>query len=221
MDKLPVLYSFRRCPYAMRARLAILSSGVVCEIREVLLSDKPPEMIKISSKGTVPVLEVRDGKVIDESLDIMMWAFQKNDPDNILNDYSDCKEQSDGLIETIDGPFKYHLDRYKYASQFDESDPIKHRDMALDLLGVINSKINDNFFLFGNQFSFSDMALLPFVRQFRIADPNWFDNDMPFKKIKNWLKKFLDSDSFSKIMIKYPQWRNGGESILFPDHNTL
>jgi len=168
MAELPILYSFRRCPYAIRARLALLASGTVCEIREVKLSAKPAEMLALSPKATVPVLLSPDGRVIEESLDIMRWALARNDPEGWL-DRSD-----ELLIACNDGPFKHHLDRYKYPDRHD-ADPAEHRAAALDLLRPLEARLLASPYLCGDAMGLADAALMPFVRQFAQTDLAWFD----------------------------------------------
>ena len=136
-NNLPILYSFRRCPYAMRARMAIHISGQKCELREVLLRDKPPSMLEYSSKGTVPVLVLQDKKVIDESLDVIDWALNLNDPDNWLR--SKENEETKKLIEINDGEFKHHLDRYKYSTRYEDEDPVKAKEALIQAEKILDS----------------------------------------------------------------------------------
>ena len=148
MTDLPILYSFRRCPYAMRARMAIFSSQIICEYREVKLAFKPLEMLKLSKKGTVPVLLLRDGSVIDESIDIMYWSLKQNDPLELLNIFNEFKFIITDTIDLVDGKFKFHLDRYKYYQRYKDKNPEFHRDCCLDILNTIDEiiKINNNLF---------------------------------------------------------------------------
>ena len=204
---LPVLYSFRRCPYAMRARLALHASGVDVEHREILLKDKPQAMLTASPKGTVPVLVLPDGRVLDESLDVAFWALGRNDPENWLAPFKSDLDASRSLIERNDGPFKHHLDRYKYASRYEEIDAREHRAAGLDILEDLNCRLAPSGFLDGQAFSFLDAAIAPFVRQFRIPEPSWFDAlDLP--ALHQWLNAFLDSERFQAIMFKYNVWKN-------------
>ena len=164
----PVLYSFRRCPYAMRARLAIASAGIVVDLREVMLRDKPPEFLATSPSGTVPCLSV-DGRVIDESLDIMRWALGRNDPGGWL----DMPDHGHGLIDAADGAFKSALDRYKYASRTGDVDIAVERHNAGLFLGDLEAMLALPW-LFGDAPRLADMAILPFVRQFAHVDIDWW-----------------------------------------------
>jgi len=211
-NNLPILYSFRRCPYAMRARMAIHISGQKCELREVLLRDKPPSMLEYSAKGTVPVLILQDGKVIDESLDVIDWALNLNDPDDWQR--SKDKEKTKELIKINDGEFKYHLDRYKYSKRYDNEDPEFHRKKCLKFIESINNELKNSEYIFDDNISYADIVLLPFIRQFRIADIEWFDS-LPYDNLKKWLSSFLDSSLLNSIMKKYDLWKEGDKSIVF------
>ena len=211
-NNLPILYSFRRCPYAMRARMAIHISGQRCELREVLLRDKPPSMLEYSAKGTVPVLILQDGKVIDESLDVIDWALNLNDPDDWQRS-KDTKKTKE-LIKINDGEFKYHLDRYKYSKRYDNEDPEFHRKKCLKFIESINNELNNSKYIFDDNISYADIVLLPFIRQFRIADIEWFDS-LPYDNLKKWLSSFLGSSLLNSIMKKYDLWKEGDKSIVF------
>ena len=211
-NNLPILYSFRRCPYAMRARMAIHISGQRCELREVLLRDKPPSMLEYSAKGTVPVLILQDGKVIDESLDVIDWALNLNDPDNWQRS-KDTKKTKE-LIKINDGEFKYHLDRYKYSKRYDNEDPEFHRKKCLKFIESVNNELNNSKYIFDDNISYTDIVLLPFIRQFRIADIEWFDS-LPYDNLKKWLSSFLESSLLNSIMKKYDLWKEGDKSIVF------
>ena len=211
-NNLPILYSFRRCPYAMRARMAIHISGQKCELREVLLRDKPPSMLEYSAKGTVPVLILQDGKIIDESLDVIDWALNLNDPDDWQR--SKDKEKTKELIKINDGEFKYHLDRYKYSKRYDNEDPEFHRKKCLKFIESINNELNNSEYIFDDNISYADIVLLPFIRQFRIADIEWFDS-LPYDNLKKWLSSFLGSSLLNSIMKKYDLWKEGDKSIVF------
>ena len=211
-NNLPILYSFRRCPYAMRARMAIHISGQKCELREVLLRDKPPSMLEYSAKGTVPVLILQDGKVIDESLDVIDWALNLNDPDDWQRS-KDTKKTKE-LIKINDGEFKYHLDRYKYSKRYDNEDPEFHKKKCLKFIELINNELNNSKYIFDDNISYADIVVLPFIRQFRIADIEWFDS-LPYDNLKNWLSNFLDSSLLNSSMKKYDLWKEGDKSIVF------
>lgn len=207
MTGLPVLYSFRRCPYAMRARLALWICEVSCELREVRLADKPPELLKISDKATVPVLALEDGTILQESLDIMRWALSRTDPEGWLA--GDDAE----LIEQNDGPFKHHLDRYKYPNRYD-SDPVEHRSAGLKILARWNDRLDVSAQLCGPERTMADMAIFPFVRQFAHTDRSWFD-DQHLPRLQAWLDGHLASPIFASIMSKQPFWAAGDEPLVF------
>ena len=208
MAERPILYSFRRCPYAIRARLALLASGTICEIREVKLSAKPPELVAVSSKATVPVLHLSDGRVIDESLDVMHWALARNDPEGWL-DRSD-----DALIAANDGPFKYHLDRYKYPNRHG-TDPAEHRAAALDLLRPLEARLLASPYLCGDAMGLADAALMPFVRQFAQTELAWFDG-LPLPGLQAWLTRLIASPRFDTAMVRLAPWKADDAQILFP-----
>lgn len=212
---LPVFWSFRRCPYAMRARLAVTIGKVAVELREILLRDKPADFIAASPKATVPVLQLPDGGVIDESFDVMMWALRQNDPDGWLACMDADPDKVDSFFEQLDGPFKHHLDRYKYASRYDKDTALIHRQEGAKTLAEYNAILARQTALSGNHLGLMDFGSLPFVRQFRIADPEWFDaQDWPYLHV--WLTAFLDSSLFAAVMEKYAPWENGEKGVDFP-----
>ena len=211
MAEAPILYSFRRCPYAMRARLTLLVSGVDCEIREIVLRDKPAEMIAASPKGTVPVLVLPDGRVIDESLDIMRWALARNDPERWLADAADCE----ALIAANDGPFKHHLDRYKYPDRHG-GDPIVHRSAATVLLEALETRLDRTAWLCGSACSLADIAIMPFVRQFAAVDPAWFGLQ-PLPAVRNWLAHLKGASLFARAMTRLPIWQPGDRPTLLSE----
>lgn len=199
----------------MRARLALSSSHQVCELREVVLRDKPQEMLDISPKGTVPVLVDLDGSVLEESLDIMLWALGKHDPDAWLKPEQGSMATMQALIAECDGPFKYHLDRYKYAQRYEDADAQQHRAEGSQFLEQLNHQLETALYLFGERVSLADRAIAPFVRQFANTDRAWFDHQ-PWSYLQNWLTAFLNSQIFHQIMEKYPQWQSGTVGPLFP-----
>ena len=216
----PVFYSFRRCPYAMRARIAILLSRNEVELREVLLKDIPQEMRKISPKATVPVLQMSDGTVLEESIDIMNWTLQSDLENEIWNTKIRYTAETQYILKNIDGPFKYHLDRYKYHNRFlDEKDllpPIQHREEAMLILESIEEELKQGKkWIFGEQPSYLDIAILPFIRQYRIADMEWFDSQMPLVGVRDWLHRFLGWDVFLFAMKKYPLWKPKSDPMFF------
>jgi UPF0176 protein len=211
----PILYSFRRCPYAIRARMALATSAQVCRLREVVLRDKPPSLVEISPKATVPVLQLPDGTVIEESLEIMQWALDQGDPEGWLQPETGSMEEVLDLIGANDGDFKAHLDRYKYATRFDGVDPLEHRQAAEVFLARLNQQLESRTFLFGARPCLADMAIAPFIRQFASADREWFDST-PYPNLQTWLKAFLASKVFTQCMKKHKQWHSGDRPILFP-----
>ena len=192
--------------------MAIHISGQKCELREVLLRDKPPSMLEYSAKGTVPVLILQDGNVIDESLDVIDWALNLNDPDDWQRS-KDTKKTKE-LIKINDGEFKYHLDRYKYSKRYDNEDPEFHRKKCLKFIESINNELNNSEYIFDDNISYADIVVLPFIRQFRIADIEWFDS-LPYDNLKKWLSSFLDSSLLNSIMKKYDLWQEGDSLIIF------
>lgn len=216
MSDAPILYSFRRCPYAMRARMALLISGTPVRLREVVLRDKPKEMIAASPKATVPVLVQNDGAVIDESLAIMHWALDRHDP----NGWLENEAAGDDLIAEADSDFKDNLDRYKYPTRYDDVDPIVHRSAGLEFLMKLEKRLAANDQLLGNRASLADFAIFPFIRQFANSDRNWFDvQSLP--ALQNWLAAHLESDLFTTVMTKYAQWKTGDAEPLFASGDAM
>jgi glutathione S-transferase len=218
---LPVLYTFRRCPYAMRARLAIVAAGLKVEVRELVLRAKPAHMLEISPKGTVPVLWLQDGTVIDESLDVMRWAVRQNFPADWLILNAEQQQQCDEWIALLDGEFKRNLDRYKYPHRYHTDsytcDPLEHRAACEHILAQWNAVLNQNGpWLFGAKPSLADYAILPFVRQFRIADEAWFDAVPGYDELKLWLSSFLASPVLEHAMLKYAPWQPSDMPLTFP-----
>ena len=211
----PILYSFRRCPYAMRARLAIKASGCEVELREVVLRDKPKAMLEVSPKGTVPVLVLENNQVIDESLDVMRWALEQHDPEGWLTPEAGSLEDMLDLIAACDGPFKYHLDRFKYATRYEDADPLEHRVGAEEFLALLEARLEEQSCLFGSKKSLADYAILPFIRQFAGAAKGWWES-APYPKTRMWLDLFKDGDFFRSVMKKYPQWQEGEPAVRFP-----
>ncbi|PKH01729.1 glutathione S-transferase [Psychromonas sp. MB-3u-54] len=207
------LYSFRRCPYAIRARLALTVSSQSVFLREILLKNKPAEMLALSSKGTVPVLQLSDGTVVDESLDIMVWALARRDPDGWLQ--GNLTEMLN-LIDENDVEFKDWLDKYKYADRFPEHSAHYYREHAEDFLMQLENRLSNSPYLFGQQISLADMAILPFIRQFAGVDKDWFEQSAyPFLKV--WLADFINSPLFTSVMKKYPIWLESEQQTSFPE----
>jgi len=209
----PVLYSFRRCPYAMRARLALKVSRQPCELREVALANKPAAMIKASAKGTVPVLCLPGGQVIDESLDVMLWSLAAHDPQQWLGLTEQHQREMLALISQCDGPFKVALDRYKYPTRYDGCDPTEHRQAGAHYLLTLQALLGGQRYLAGDKPGLADMAIAPFVRQYAMTDRTWFDNQ-PWPALIDWLNNFLQSDQFASIMVKHKPWIEGQPAIL-------
>lgn len=211
MNAVPVLYSFRRCPYAMRARMALWIAGIAVELREVKLADKPPILAEVSPKATVPVLALSDDEVLEESIAIMRWALSQNDLEGWLA--GDDAE----LIERNDGPFKHHLDRYKYPTRYrHEADhgQIDHRAEGLAILRDLDERLARYDQLCGSKRTLADIALFPFIRQFANTDRKWFDaQDLP--RLQPWLEGHLASDLFASVMPKFTPWKAGDEAIIF------
>lgn len=215
-EPLPILYSFRRCPYAMRARLALLASGQRCELREVVLRDKPPELLAASPKATVPVLVLGDGGVIAQSLEIMLWALRRNDPQHWLSPANGTLAEMLALIEACDGGFKRDLDRYKYPGRYEaQADEASARDSGARFLLELDAQLADSRFLFGKRTALADAAIAPFVRQFAGVDAAWFAAQ-PWPHLREWLAAWEASDAFAAVMQRYPAWKSGDVGVTFP-----
>ena len=207
VSALPILYSFRRCPYAMRARMALWAAGITVELREVKLADKPPELVEASPKATVPVLVLPDGTVIEESIAVMRWALSQNDPEGWL------AGDDAALIARNDGPFKHHLDRYKYPTRY-EPDGIDHRAEGLAILKDLDARLTDGEQLRGAKRTLADISLFPFIRQFANTDRVWFDaQDLP--NLRRWLEGHLASELFAAVMPRFDRWQAGDTPIAF------
>lgn len=204
-----ILYSFRRCPYAMRARLALAASGTRYELREVRLSAKPDEMLVQSPKATVPVLQTANGTVIEESLAIMHWALAASDPEGWLT------RDDPALVAGNDGTFKHHLDRYKYPDRHGSS-PDRHRDEGLRFLEDLDRRIALAGQLCGAEPGLADAAIMPFVRQFAAVDRDWFDAQ-PLPSLRTWLEGHLASARFASVMFRTAPWSPGDPPVIV-DH---
>lgn len=211
---LPILYSFRRCPYAIRARLAIRNSAIAVEHREVVLANKPAEMLLASPKGTVPVLILPDGTVIDESLDIIHWALSISDPGNWLPQNSDLLQEANKLITFNDETFKDHLDHYKYANRFPDFSSEYYRNKGEEFLQRLNKLLEKSNHLVSDHITIADIAIFPFIRQFAFVDKDWFDHSQ-HKHLISWLNNMLDMNLFKDAMRKYPQWISDEGAIEF------
>ena len=206
MVSLPILYSFRRCPYAIRARLALLHSNSIVELREVVLRDRPLSLLEYSPKGTVPVLVLPNGEILEESMDIMLWCIGE---EMLIGDWQE-------LVELNDNEFKVNLDRYKYPDRFDDAASMEfHRNKCLEILNSFNQRL-DGGFMMGNGLTIADLILVPFVRQFANTDRDWFEQqDIP--NVKRWMNGILQSELFISSMTKYKQWHEGDDLTHFPN----
>ncbi|MBV27812.1 MAG: glutathione S-transferase [Gammaproteobacteria bacterium] len=211
MTDLPILYSFRRCPYAMRARMALAASGAEVMLREVLLQDKPPELVAASPKATVPVLVLSDGQVVEESLDVMQWALEHGDP---LGWLEGAALDSEWISECDEG-FKHWLDRYKYAERYPEHTAEDCRHNAEGFIQRLEDQLSVSGWMGGGAANAVDVALFPFIRQFAGVDVAWWQ-ETPYAFTQQWLARWVDSALFSTIMAKYPRWESGQTGQRFP-----
>ena len=211
----PVFYSFRRCPYAMRARLALAASAQVCELREVVLARKPAALLQASAKGTVPLLVETNGHVIDQSLDIMLWALRRNDPQQWLAAPGVALEDMLQRVAQCDGEFKFHLDRYKYPNRYDLDSGTPHRNQGALFLQDLNTRLSAHAHVMGAAPCLADMAIAPFVRQFAHTDPAWFACQ-PWPALQAWLHQFETSPIYQRIMAIYAPWEPGHDPVRFP-----
>lgn len=212
---LPIFYSFRRCPYAIRARLALAACGQRVVLREVLLRDKAPEFLAASPTATVPCMVLADGTVLDESLDIMIWATDLNDREDLRHGDDGSYPQQLDLVERTEDEFKPHLDHYKYASRYEDMDSTAERGTASAFLRELERRLEGSAFLFSDRRGFADVGIAPFVRQFAHVDLDWFQSqDWP--NLIRWLEDFKASKAFRSVMTKYPRWNAGDPVTLFP-----
>jgi glutathione S-transferase len=226
-NQLAILYSLRNCPFAMRARIAIFKAQLTIILRDVVLSNKPNEMVAASPKATVPVLVLNDGTVIEESLEVMLWALKEADPDNLLhsvnNSENESGHQNDNentiaemleLIHTFDNEFKTCLEQYKCAKRYKENNIVECRVACESFIQVLENRLSSHLFLMSNQESLVDIALLPFIRQFARVERQWYLQS-PYPRVKHWLNNYLQSSMFTKVMAKYPLWLENYEVVLF------
>ncbi|MEZ5462236.1 glutathione S-transferase [Dokdonella sp.] len=212
---LPVLYSFRRCPYAIRARMALWISAQTCELREVVLSNKPVEMLAVSPKGTVPVLIDETGHVIEQSLDIMLWALRRRDPAFWLPLSTESLSDALALIAACDGEFKSALDRYKYPNRYPDSIAQESREQGARYLRSLQAILEEQRWLGGEHGGLSDHAIMPFVRQFSMVEPDWF-SAQPWPDLRDWLKSLLAAPVFVESMYKVQPWTADRPGVVFP-----
>ena len=209
MSSHPIFWTFRRCPYAIRARLALSSAGATVELREILLRDKPQDFLDTSPSATVPALRLED-RVLDESREIMVWALDQSDPHGLL----EMPKTGWELIDENDNPFKAALDHTKYSVRYPDLDPEVERAKASSFLIRIDERLKGQKWLFGDRPSMADLAILPFVRQFANTDRKWFDAQ-PWPDLVAWLDRFLESEAFAGVMTKYVPWSKGDDPIWF------
>ena len=211
---LPRLYSFRRCPYAMRARLALLFAELPVELREIVLKNKPSQMLAISPKGTVPVLQLPEGRVIEESREIMIWALEQNDKQGLLD--AKLIKQANDLLDKNDHEFKHWLDHYKYADRYPEMSQAEYQERGEIFLQSLEALLNKNAYLLGDSISIADIGIMPFVRQFAHVDRDVFYG-LPYPKLQRWLQDWLEHPLFKQAMTKFDPWQEGDEVIIFPN----
>lgn len=212
----PILYSLQNCPYALRARICLLMAKQTVELRAIKINHKPTEMLAASAKGTVPTLVLNDHTVIDESLDIMLWALRINDPcDLLLKKTENSLVSMLDLIHESDNEFVGNLKKYKSARRYHDGEEIKHRQECEIFILKLEEYLQEHDYLMGNHASLADYAILPFIRQFAKVDRHWY-LQAPYPKLQHWLKEQLQSQVFSQAMVKYPLWLDDKKVSLFP-----
>ena len=205
----PILYSFRRCPYAIRARMALAYSNITIELKEISLSNRPQELYHISTKGTVPVLSINNSTIIDESLDIMKWALKQNDLDNWISNNIEFQLE---MIKVYDDEFKFWLDRYKYFDRFPEKNRVFYRSKCSEYLTKLNQLLECNKYLLTNKILFVDVAIVPFIRQCANIDKLWFQET--YSKLSDWLTYIIESKLFVSVMEKYLEYNDELKPII-------
>lgn len=211
---LPVIYSLRNCPFAMRARIAIYKSKQPVLLRDLVLSDKPTEMLSVSPKGTVPVVVTPTGTIIEESFEVMLWALTQGDPDDLLFADDDTLDSMLALIYTFDSEFKRCLENYKCAKRYSESNIVECRQACEKYIVKLEELLSQHRFLMADRESLADIAILPFIRQFARVERQWYLH-APYPHLRTWLNRYLQSKMFSKVMTKHPLWLENREDILF------
>ncbi len=218
----PILYSLQHCPYAIRARLGLFLAQQTVSLRAVVLKNKPRELLAASAKGTVPVLVINEQSeegavVIDESLDIMLWALKKHDPQNVLHqNTTDALPEMLGLIRRNDLEFIVALDKYKCAKRYHDDAQLFHRQQCEQFVGHLEQRLNVHGFLMGSNPSLADYAILPFIRRFAKVDRKWYVQS-PYPNVQRWLKGLLEQPLFTKVMAKYPLWDEQQKVCLFAE----
>jgi len=211
----PVLYSLRQCPYAMRARIGLLLANQPVILRDIVMTNIPTEMLTASPKGTVPVIVLSDSSVIEESLDIMLWALKQNDPDNLLYRHeSDALDNMLTLIQRCDNEFIDALKKYKAASRYHDSNILSYRQQCEIFINDLEKSLTKHHFIMGDSASLVDYAILPFIRQFSNVDKKWY-KQAPYPKLQQWLENHYQNPLFAKAMTKYPQWLDSNEVVIF------
>ena len=213
----PILYSLQHCPYAIRARMALLLAKQPVLLRAIVLKNKPTEMLQVSPTGTVPLLVFDDSSIIDESLDIMIWALEQNDPNNLLcRDNPDIFPEMLALINKYDNEFKTWLEKYKCAKRYHETSKIDYRQQCELFIIQLEQRLSNHAFIIGSNPSLVDYAVLPFIRQFARVDRKWYI-ESPYPNLQGWLQAHLQSPLFSKTMTKYPLWTDTHKAFLIGD----
>jgi len=219
VDELAILYSLRNCPYAMRARMAIYKAQYPVFLRDLVLSNKPAEMIAASPKGTVPVIVLANAEVIEESLDVMLWALKENDPQDLMHssaaDEVNIAQEMLALINHFDVGFKSALEQYKCAKRYKEANIVECREACLSFIDDLEQRLVKHDFLMSNNESLVDIALMPFIRQFAKVERQWYLQS-PYPKLQAWLNHYLQSTMFSKVMSKHPLWLDSKQQVIFP-----
>lgn len=211
----PILYSLRQCPYCIRARIAMLLANQTVLIREIETKNKPEEMLAVSRKGTVPILNLPDGTIIDESIDIMIWALTQNDPnDLLLQNHKDALDDMTVLIDRTDTQFVNTLNAYKAASRYHDASETENRQQCEGFIGELEHRLAGQRYLMRNEPSLADYAILPFVRQFSRVDRKWYSN-APYPNLQRWLTEHYNNPLYAKTMTKYPKWLDSRKSMLF------
>ena len=207
-NNFPIFYSFRRCPYAIRARFAIRKARIKIELREILLQNKPKEFSDLSNNNTVPILVLSNSNIVQESIEIVKWMISYR-----YNNLLELFHKNEFLVKIIDKDFKENLDFYKYPNRYSNINPLFHRDKNISILKIIEKKLDKNNFLMSDDFSFLDYCIFPFIRQFRNVDPEWFEN-LEFYKINKWYSFIVESSEFNDIMKKYKVWKSSDVPII-------
>ena len=212
---LPILYSLRRCPYAMRGRMGIALSKQQVLLREIITKDKPSELLASSAKGTVPVLVLPDGQIIEQSLDVMNWALQQNDPQDLLRSSNPTlNQQIHQLIKVNDDEFIGHLEKYRASVRYRNIDKEQRRQDCEGFISKLEALLTDQAYFFGETPSLADFAVMPFVSQFVRVEKKWFVQS-EYQNVGRWLRTHLDSKLYTQVMKQYPLWNETKQDCLF------